>query len=496
MPPIEAVVFDLYGTLLRIGRRSIHRELPRALGASRQSWTELVRDGLLTRPFSDPAAFVRFICDSLAPGHGADVEESGLSSVRSEISSVSLYPGVLSLLHFWKRRGLKLGLVSNLTSPHKEPVTTLGLAPLFDATAFSCDEGMVKPAPEIYRLICARLGVSPERTLFVGDSRANDVDAPAAFGIWTAGIGVDRGNISLAQVAELGLVDLTPPSFATLLAPGRRLELEGETRSVARVTPVADDEQGRYNLVYALDCKSDLGVPCRLYAKRFLLPETAHVEELGYALQKACGLPACDARVEPGREPLLLVSEAPGRKLEGGIDAAIAFDVGRHFAFGFLFANADLRPRNSFRFEDSSGAHLLVVDMEHCLFNLAIDTEGLSNPFRPETFDEMHDDELSARVKKRVLSRKTSSRARKSFLGDASRDSEIGHAYDSGFREFAALARQRADTLCELISRRIHRDPPLVIGTQAHRRAMADVDLRDIRSRLLMEPEAALEWMW
>ncbi|MEO6325189.1 MAG: HAD family hydrolase, partial [Thermoanaerobaculia bacterium] len=484
------------GTLLRIGRRSIHRELPRALGASRKSWAELVREGLLTRAFPDPAAFVAFICDSLAPGHGAEVLDLGLSSVRSEVASVSLFPGVLSLLHFLKRRGLRLGLVSNLTSPHTEPVKTLGLAGLFDATLFSCDEGMVKPQPEIYRRVCARLGVPPERTLFVGDSRANDVDAPAALGMWTAGIGFDAGSISLTEVADLGRLSLSAPAFKSLMAPGWRLELGGQTRTVTRVAPVGDDEQGRYNLVYALDCVTDGGAPSRLFAKRFLLPETAYVEELGYALQRACGLPACDARVEPGLEPLLILSAAPGRKLEGAIDPGIAFDIGRHFAFGFLFANADLRPRNSFRFDGPSGSRLSVVDMEHCLFNLAIDTEGLADPFRPETFDSMGESELSERVKKRVLSQKTSSRARRSFLGEASRDSEVGRAYSSGFQEFAALQRERADALCDLISRRIHRDPPLVIGTQAHRRAMAEVDLLDIRSRLEMEPEAALEWMW
>ena len=496
MPPIDAILFDLYGTLVGIGRRSIHRELPRALGVTRQRWAELVRAGLLTRDFPDSKSFVGFICHALSENPSSEALEAGLRSVESEISSISVYPGVLSLLNFLKRRGLRLGLVSNLSSPHKLPLSTLGLAELFDQVVLSCEEGIVKPDPEIYRRATSRIGVAPERTLFVGDSGPNDVEAPRALGMFTVGIGIDGGDLVLADVSELGCVELESGRFLPLIYPGQRIELGDEALTVKTAAPVADDEQGRYNLVYALDAVTDTGEPRRLYAKRFLLPETAHVEELGYALQRACGFSACQARVQPGPEPILMVTEAPGRKLSGEIDAAIAHDIGRHFAFGFVFSNADLRPRNSFRQDGVSGARLSVVDMEHCLFNLAIDTGGLSSPFRPETFDGMDPGELSGRVKKRVLSQKTSSRARRSFLGEVSRDSDVGRAYSHGFLEFASRQRERADELCGLIEDRIHRDPPLVIGTKSHRRAMANVDLADIRTRLLMDPEAALEWMW
>jgi hypothetical protein len=42
----------------------------------------------------------------------------------------------------------------------------------------------------------------------------------------------------------------------------------------------------------------------------------------------------------------------------------------------------------------------------------------------------------------------------------------------------------------------VHAEPPLVIGTHAYRRAMAEADVEDIRQRLAMSAEDALEWMW
>lgn len=495
---LRAIAFDLYGTLLRIGRRAIHREVPRLLSAPHERWMDLVRGSLLTTAFPDDAALVRFVCDELAPDHTPQAEAACLEAVRREVLSVEALPGVQSLLSFLKRRGYKLGLLSNLSSAHVAPVARFGLAELFDATVFSCDEGITKPAPEIYARLLARLGVEAQATLFVGDSGPNDVEAPAALGMRTAGIKTDGRDLSLHVATELGHVVLEDPALPRLLHPGQEFEM-GSRFCVEKIRALADDEQGRYNLVAAVDAKRLDGrrpETSRFYVKRFLLPETAYVEELAYSLQRAAGLHVCDAAVLEGREPLLFISEAPGQKLEGALTPDAAFEIGKHFGFGFLFSNADLRPRNAFRHVENGVTRVTIVDMEHCLFNLAIDTAGLAEPYRKETFDRMPEAERAARIKKRVLSRKTSSRARKAFLGDAPRASDIGRAYDAGFLEFYARQRLQTRALEDLIADRIRREPPLVIGTHSYRRAMAEIDLEDIRARLALPPEEALGWMW
>jgi len=525
---LDAVVFDLYGTLLHITRKRVAREIPRHLGARPATWMELLRGELLVRPFADDAALVHFVAETLAPERAPGAEAAAVACMDDELASVVPAPGVLSLLSFLKRRGLKLGALSNLASPYKAALSSAGIDVLLDAAGFSCDEGITKPDPEIYRRLLRRLEVEPERTLFVGDSKGNDVETPAALGLLTAGIGVSGGDVTLGAAADLGLLDLSARPFEPLLAPGRRVRVGDLSVEVKSFLPVDDDEQGRYNLVYAVDSVDLAGVPWRLFVKRFLLPETAYVEEFAYRLQAETGLGACEVSVLEGPEPLLLMTEAPGRKLNlavvseaapGGaaeiasakspatrsevlrspatrMNSALAFEVGRHFGFGFLFSNADLRPRNSFLLLTAQGPRLTVVDMEHCLFNLAIETEGLARPERPETFDELPQPELLARVKRRVLTRKTSPRAKRTFLTDAARGSEIGQAFDAGFLDFYRRQQRRAGELCALISARVHAEPPLVIGTHAYRRAMAEADVEDIRQRLAMSAEDALEWMW
>ena len=48
-------------------------------------------------------------------------------------------------------------MISNLATPFKAPVAALGLADAFDAAAYSCDEGLTKPDPDIYRRVLVHL---------------------------------------------------------------------------------------------------------------------------------------------------------------------------------------------------------------------------------------------------------------------------------------------------------------------------------------------------
>ncbi len=491
---LEAAVFDLYGTLLLIGRRTLHREVHALLGAPREAWARLVREELLLRSFPDTGAFARRLVEALDPGAGAG--EACRRAVEAEVATVLVAPGVPPLLKFLRRRGQRIGVISNLASPHAAAFRALGLAELVDACAFSCEEGVAKPDPELYARLLSRLGVEPARALSVGDSLANDVEAPAALGLRTVGVGVEGRDGTVPSAAALGLWDLSRVPPVPLAAEGRELEALGGRVRVERLAAVEDDEQGRYNLVFSAGVTDAAGRRRRLYLKRFLFPETAFVEAFAYRLQAATGLDACRADVVAGVEPILAVAEAPGRKFDGDLDPDVAWELGKHFVFALLFANADIRPRNAFL--DRAGGRTVVtlVDLEHCFFNLAIETDSLPEPLRPETFDRMPPEELRARTKKEVLTRRATSRARRSFFGDTAKGSPIDRAFRDGFLDFYRRQQERAEELCGTLQARIHEEPPLVIGTHGYRRALANADVADVKARLARNPEEAFEWAW
>lgn len=97
-------------------------------------------------------------------------------------------PEARETLSALRRRGTRLGLVSNVPLPgllYSRVLKRLGLWSFFDDVRFSYDEGSRKPSPAMLRAGMAALGVQPHETWMVGDRRASDVAAGRAAGVHT-----------------------------------------------------------------------------------------------------------------------------------------------------------------------------------------------------------------------------------------------------------------------------------------------------------------------
>jgi len=228
----------------------------------------------------------------------------------------------------------------------------------------------------------------------------------------------------------------------------------------------------------------DSGEVRRVFCKRYLHAEGAYVEDFAYRLLSALGMPSCQAAISEGPEPCLIVSEAPGTKLEETASAPLARQVGRQAALAYLFANADLRPRNGFVSYVGDNPTITMTDLEHSFFNLALDVSGIPDPLRPESFDRLGEQELAGRVVRRVLTPRTMKRARRAFLGTDDPPSALEQAFKDGWMAAYREIQGQAERANEMLAQRVGREPFLIIGTQAYRRAMARVDLDDIRRRL------------
>ncbi len=486
--PLRAIAFDLYGTLLALDNPLLHREIPRLFGVPGRRWLHLVRHTLLRRPFPDTAAMAAAIAEELgAPALAPRCEQL----LRAEVASARLLPGVVTTLQFLARRGFKLGLISNLSSAHTAPLEASGLADLFDASVLSCRDGVVKPQAEAYVLLCQRLDLPPEQVLLVGDSLANDVLAPAALGMPVARVGPGSGGDDLASVAELGWRQLTGDLPLTpLLAPGVAVPSPEGAAVITRLQPVGEDERGRYNLVCRVSAHLDASPTRELtfFAKRYLDPASARLEALGHRLQFLYDLPACRAVVHGEEEFILLVSAAPGLPLSGAPDPPTAFEIGRQFAFGYVFANADLRPRNMLLDATASPPRITTFDLEHLLLNLAVEVAQLPDPLDPHAIDALPRQHLSSLVKRRVLSPRTLPRARGEFFDVRQAPQEVTRAFGRGFLDQYELLKSGRRQLLELVREQVYTPPYLIAGTRAYRRALAAMDLEDLEGRLAEDP--------
>ena len=126
--------------------------------------------------------------------------------IKFEVDSVSLFEETGEVIDTLKKRGFKLGLISNVYDPYIKPFFDLGLNDFFDFTIFSCEVGMAKPEPEIYHKMSELSDISFNEMVMVGDSFTSDYETPASLGInsfWLNRDGIPKNNKEITNLSEI-----------------------------------------------------------------------------------------------------------------------------------------------------------------------------------------------------------------------------------------------------------------------------------------------------
>jgi len=116
-------------------------------------------------------------------GDGSSVSALAIEIVNAweHSTNFELYEDAPPVLRELRRRGLKIGLVSNTSRDLAAFVDTFSLD--VDAAVSSGEHGKVKPSPTIFRAVLDLLGVAPADTAMVGDSLADDVEGARSLGM-------------------------------------------------------------------------------------------------------------------------------------------------------------------------------------------------------------------------------------------------------------------------------------------------------------------------
>ena len=78
-------------------------------------------------------------------------------------------PGVEQMIRELRARGVRLGVISNGFTEDVHHWSTWPLAREFECRVFSCEAGLAKPDPAIYKKAMRELEVEPATTVYVGD---------------------------------------------------------------------------------------------------------------------------------------------------------------------------------------------------------------------------------------------------------------------------------------------------------------------------------------
>jgi HAD superfamily hydrolase (TIGR01509 family) len=194
---VRAVLFDYSGTLFRLEEDDSWFEGmtvdERAIDGHVQA--ELMRR--MTAPTGQhvkmtPQAYDAWINRDLAPHLHREaylhvLRESGLASEHAEefygllIDPMNWtpYPDTAEVLKGLHRQGIKTAVVSNIAFDVRPAFEAIGAADDVDEFVLSFEVGAVKPSAAIFETAMARLNVTAEYTVMIGDSEEADGGARA-----------------------------------------------------------------------------------------------------------------------------------------------------------------------------------------------------------------------------------------------------------------------------------------------------------------------------
>ncbi|MGJ7523910.1 HAD family hydrolase [Variovorax sp. LT1P1] len=198
---VKAVAFDVYGTLVQITspRRPYKTLLSRLSDRGRAPQPD---DG--ARVMSSDVGLAE-VAELLGMPLAEDDLEPLRADLAAELASVRLFDDALPTIVALQRRGIRVGLCSNLAGPYAAPVEAL-LPPL-DAYAWSFAVGAVKPEPRMYAHLCEALDAAPGEVLMVGDTLLVDYEGPRSHGLQACHLARTRPSIAQAWIATLVELD-------------------------------------------------------------------------------------------------------------------------------------------------------------------------------------------------------------------------------------------------------------------------------------------------
>jgi putative hydrolase of the HAD superfamily len=186
---IKAVLFDLYETLITEAHLAPTRasSLADALGLERQAYRaewKARRPRIVVGELSFADALTEVSQTLAGTVDTAAVQRICRQRIREKAAAFA-HPDdqVTTLITGLVRSGVGLGVVSNGFREDVLPWSDCSLAPAFQCTAFSCEEGVAKPDPEIYRRAMRRLRVQPETTVYIGDGGDNELNGAEQAGL-------------------------------------------------------------------------------------------------------------------------------------------------------------------------------------------------------------------------------------------------------------------------------------------------------------------------
>jgi putative hydrolase of the HAD superfamily len=188
---IKAIIWDIGGVLAKMENPAALAEWEARLGLPIDQLVKIIFD----QPLAEQA-LVGHVSEAefwREVGRQVKVTEAEANRLKLDLFKSGVWDARLLAFIRSLKPDYKMGIISGAMSEAREQLREVINDELFEAILFSAEEGIQKPAPEIYQRALARLGVAAAEAIFV-DDWLESVEAAQAVGLhaihYTAGVDI------------------------------------------------------------------------------------------------------------------------------------------------------------------------------------------------------------------------------------------------------------------------------------------------------------------
>jgi putative hydrolase of the HAD superfamily len=220
----QAVIFDLFGTLVDIfSRREYEDVIEKMAAVLKAPYDEFYKIWIQTANQRGTGSFrnleenLQSICRELkVPVTSHQIEKA--KQERFNYVSKALVPrkDAIMVLSHLKSTGYRTGLISNCSTEPPLIWPETQFAPLIDVAVFSSTAGIQKPDRRIYQLTVAQLKTEPGKCLFIGDGDNNELAGAARAGMNPVLIQADDEDWTTVIRSNAGIDDWPCPRISSL----------------------------------------------------------------------------------------------------------------------------------------------------------------------------------------------------------------------------------------------------------------------------------------
>jgi 8-oxo-dGTP diphosphatase/putative hydrolase of the HAD superfamily len=185
---IKLIVFDLWNTLAfkDVPWSSTSKMLKKTqVNIPRDKFVKIYEKSVQLKKWDSKFKAYRNLCKNM----GLETTEKNiklLMDIRDEAEDkIKLFPHTLDMIKKLKKRGLKIGLISNTSIFAVEQLTQkTNLLEYIDYPLFSFDVGTIKPDARLFKEMLKIADCKPEEAVMIGDKMNDDVIPAKKLGMW------------------------------------------------------------------------------------------------------------------------------------------------------------------------------------------------------------------------------------------------------------------------------------------------------------------------